>query len=183
MMSSFFFLTLFLLGMITWTFTEYALHRGLGHKRHKKNPFTVEHLLHHKKVNYFAKPSKKILSASLVFTAMMSLLTLLAQVWIALSFSMGFITMYLIYEVIHRRIHTHAPHNQYGRWMRKHHLHHHFKNPRVNHGVTTPFWDWIFGTLEIPDTVRVPQNLILHWMLDLETGRPIESLQTDYDFK
>lgn len=177
-----FFTLLFILGMITWTFTEYALHRGLGHKRKRKNPFTVEHLLHHKKVNYFAKPIKKVISACLVFSLMMLLLSLIGNLSIALSFSSGFIWMYLIYEMVHRRIHTHAPHNQYGRWMRKHHLHHHFKNPRVNHGVTTPFWDWVFGTLEIPNTVRVPQNLILKWMLDLETGRPIENLQIDYDF-
>ena len=176
------FMAIFILGMIGWTFTEYALHRGLGHKRGKKNPFTVEHLLHHKKVNYFAKTSKKIVSACGVFTGMTLIFYLLFNVYISLSFSTGFISMYLIYEVIHRRIHTHAPQNEYGRWMRKHHLHHHFKNPRVNHGVTTPFWDWVFGTLEIPQTVMVPRNLALTWMLDLK-GMPLENVYPDYDFK
>ena len=169
--------------MVGWTFTEYALHRGLGHKKNKKNPFTVEHLLHHRKVNYFAKTSKKILSASIVFIMMSTLLYFLFNLIVSVSFSAGFICMYLTYEYIHRRIHTHAPKNQYGRWMRKHHLHHHFKNPRVNHGVTTPFWDWAFGTLEIPHKVRVPRNFVLTWMLDVKTGNPLESLRPDYDFK
>ena len=182
MISSLFFGFLFLLGMMTWTFTEYTLHRGLGHKRKKKNPFTIEHLQHHRKVNYFAKTSKKVLSALIVFGLINSILTFLFTFLISLSFSSGFILMYLLYEVTHRRIHTHAPKTQYGRWIRKHHLHHHFKNPRMNHGVTTPFWDWMFGTLETPIKVRIPPKFILTWMYDLETQEPLECLKPDYDF-
>ena len=174
---------IFLFGMLSWTFTEYALHRGLGHKKNKKNPFTVEHLLHHRKVNYFAKTSKKVISALLVFTMMTLLLYVLFNLTISLSFSTGFISMYMMYEYLHRRIHTHAPCSEYGRWMRKHHLHHHFKNPRVTHGVTSPMWDWVFGTLETPDKVRVPRPFILTWMVDLETGLPLETLKPDYEFR
>ena len=37
----------------------------------------------------------------------------------------------------------------------------------MNHGVTTPLWDWVFGTLEVPDRVLVPRRNALPWMLDV----------------
>lgn len=58
--------SLFLLGAVFWTFLEYALHRGLGHNPKLKNLFTVEHLLHHKEVNYFAAAYKKAAAAIVV---------------------------------------------------------------------------------------------------------------------
>ena len=63
-----------------------------------------------------------------------------------ITFAVGFIIMYGTYEVIHRRIHTHAPLNAWGEWARRHHLVHHHVAPKLNHGVTTSLWDHVFGT-------------------------------------
>ena len=41
------------------------------------------------------------------------------------------------YEIIHRRIQTHAPPNAYERWARRHPLRHHHDALNLNHGVTT----------------------------------------------
>ena len=40
--------------------------------------------------------------------------------------TLGFVAMYLLYEVLHRRAHTHPPRGFYSRMMRKHHFFHHF---------------------------------------------------------
>jgi hypothetical protein len=46
-----------------------------------------------------------------------------------------------------------------GKALRKYHFHHHFGDPKMNHGVTTRFGDRVFGTFETPDIVYVPENI------------------------
>jgi sterol desaturase/sphingolipid hydroxylase (fatty acid hydroxylase superfamily) len=48
--------------------------------------------------------------------------------------------------------------------VRKHHFHHHFENPKMNHGVTTPVWDLVFGSYEPATVVHVPGKLTPRWM-------------------
>ena len=147
-----------MLGALSWTLAEYALHRGFGHRKGARNAFSKEHLKHHATVTYFAPSWKKAIAAGAVFG--------IAFVAVGVAFAAGFASMYVAYEVVHRRLHTHAALTAYGRWARRHHLHHHFSRPRMNHGVTTPLWDWVFGTLEVPDRVLVPRRNALPWMLD-----------------
>ena len=100
---------------------------------------------------------------------------------IGVAFTVGFIGRYISYEVLHRRIHTHGPKpNVYSRWLRTHHLYHHFGDPRLNRGVTTPLWDAVFGTLCLPETVRVPAQRIAHWMRDPISGQLRSDLATEY---
>ena len=78
----------------------------------------------------------------------------------------GLLVMYGTYEVLHRREHTHAGIGRYGRWARRHHFHHHFVDPRTNHGVTTPLWDLVFGTYRRPEVIPVPEKLRMRWLCD-----------------
>ncbi len=50
------------LGALTWSFSEYCIHRWLGH-RFTKNFFGKEHVAHHSKGNYFASSWKKLTAA------------------------------------------------------------------------------------------------------------------------
>lgn len=149
---------MFLLGVLSWTLAEYVLHRGLGHRAGARNPFSLEHLKHHATMDYFAPTWKKSIIALVILS--------LSAVVAGLAFAIGFAAMYSAYELVHRRLHTHAPLTRYGRWARRHHLHHHFTRARLNHGVTTPIWDFVFRTLEVPQVVRVPRRNALPWMLD-----------------
>ena len=137
-----------LLGAFTWTLMEYVLHRWLGHDpRTRPNAFATEHVRHHGEGNYFA-PAWKKGAAAVVTTAVLAG----PAVWIAgasagMAYVLGFVGMYLGYEVMHRREHTHPGFGPYARWARRHHFHHHFTNPKVNHGVTTPIWDFVFAAV------------------------------------
>ncbi len=168
----------FLFGGVLWTFTEYVLHRGWGH-RPSWNPFSKEHLKHHADVMYFAPSWMKFAFAVGVLSTFGVAVFMLVGVY-AFAGMVGFLVTYLYYEFIHRRVHTHGPMNAYGRWARKHHFHHHFRRPNMNEGVTTPFWDWVFGTLEIPDKVRVPRRQALPWMID-ENGELWDKYKDDYE--
>jgi sterol desaturase/sphingolipid hydroxylase (fatty acid hydroxylase superfamily) len=161
----------FALGVLTWTLLEYTLHRGLGHRKRARNPFSREHVKHHATVTYFAPTWKK----SAIAIGILSISAALT----GLPYAIGFAAMYGAYEHVHRRLHTHAPLTRYGRWARRHHLHHHFAKPHLNHGVTTPLWDWVFGTLDVPDVVRVPRRNALGWMLDA-SGEIVPAFRTEY---
>jgi sterol desaturase/sphingolipid hydroxylase (fatty acid hydroxylase superfamily) len=169
----------FLAGAGVWTLVEYALHRSLGHRGGAKNPFTVEHLAHHADLTYFAPAWKKGLAACAVLGITSPLL-----VWffggVGMSAAIGFVLMYILYEYIHKRLHTHPPLTRYGRWARRHHLYHHFKRPHFNHGVTTPVWDFAFRTLEVPPRIRVPRRNALAWMLD-ERGELRAEFEADFE--
>jgi len=97
-----------------------------------------------------------------------------------LVFSASFALTYLGYEWLHRRIHSARPLNRYGRWARKHHLHHHFNTPAGNHGVTVDLWDRVFGTLAPAETVRVPRRHAPHWLVEPATGEARAEYAEDY---
>jgi sterol desaturase/sphingolipid hydroxylase (fatty acid hydroxylase superfamily) len=91
--------------------------------------------------------------------------------------------MYLAYEWVHRRAHTHRGVGAYGRFLRRHHFHHHFGNPRVNHGVTSPVWDVVLGTFETPERIRVPEKLCMRWLVDPHTGDVFADLARFYELR
>ncbi len=156
----------FALGMFSWTFLEYVIHRWLGHDpRYRGNPFGVEHVRHHAEGNYFAPTPKKAALAALVAVAIGGPAAWLAGAHGAAAVG-GLLVMYGTYEVLHRREHTHAGIGRYGRWARRHHFHHHFVDPKTNHGVTTPLWDLVFGTYRTPAIIPVPAKLCMRWLLD-----------------
>jgi sterol desaturase/sphingolipid hydroxylase (fatty acid hydroxylase superfamily) len=167
------------LGALGWSLTEYAIHRGLGHRRGLRNPFSVEHLKHHATVTWFAPTWKKALAAvGVLTTTAFPLHALFGLDGLAASASFAF--TYIAYEVIHRRLHTHPGATAYGRWARRHHLHHHFSRPKLNHGVTSPLWDWVFRTLEVPKKVTVPRANALPWMVGPD-GELAPGLAAEYE--
>lgn len=170
-----------LLGVMTWTLLEYALHRFFGHdKRTMPNPFGTEHTQHHSQGNYFAPSWKKAPLALLAFGFAYAAVAPLCGTPLALTYAASLITMYVAYEVVHRRAHTHEGIGAYGRYLRRHHFHHHFANPRANHGVTSPLWDYVFRTHEVPSRIRVPEKLRMQWLID-DDGCVREKFRDNYE--
>ena len=160
-----------LLGVLTWTFLEYVIHRWMGHdKRFHKTPFGREHVRHHIEGDYFAPTWKKAIAAGILLAIVAPIGILVAGVGPGLGYALGLIGCYVGYEVQHRRNHTHAGIGGYGRWARRHHFHHHFADPRSNHGVSTPLWDLVFGTYQRPAVITVPPRLAMAWLVDAGTG-------------
>jgi hypothetical protein len=53
----------------------------------------------------------------------------------------------LIYEWVHYVAHVpYRPRTSFGRWIKKYHLWHHFKNEHLWYGVTNPLFDFLFRT-------------------------------------
>ncbi len=138
-----------------------------------------EHLKHHADVTYFSPMSKKLASAAGVTTAVLPAGTALAGRRRAVPFTGGLIGMYFVYELLHRRAHTHPPRNRYGRWLRRSHFHHHFGAPMRNFGVTTAVWDRALGTYDDPGVVTVPRRMAPEWLVGPD-GEVLDAYAGDY---
>lgn len=156
----------FITGIFFWTFMEYILHRFLGHVHKGKNFFKTEHVLHHSTSNYFAPKYKKAIAASIFTPSLALVLGLIFSFEFSIAFSIGFILMYMLYEVTHFRFHAYKP-LPFFLPFRKHHFYHHYHDPSKNHGVTTRFWDRVFGTfVATEERVCIPRRMSPKWMLD-----------------
>lgn len=166
----------FAAGLLLWTFLEYVLHRFAFHERKLGQRAAREHLEHHAKVDHFAPLSHKLALAVPIVGAIFGVCWLVTSAPVAAGLAVGVVTGWLSYEVLHRRIHVAAPLNAYGRWARRHHLSHHFGNAKLNHGVSSPFWDHVFGTHAPKATVLVPRRHATKfpWLLEDATRTPKE---------
>ena len=156
----------FFSGVALWTFLEYVLHRFLGHEHKGKNFFKDEHQMHHRKVHYFAPVYKKTLAAVGVAVSLTTLLSLMMAWPNAVAFIIGLMGMYGLYEYVHTRYHRKGPVAKIFIVLRKHHFYHHFHQPKLNHGVTTRFWDRVFGTFHRVETVKVPRKMTMEWLMN-----------------
>lgn len=72
---------------------------------------------------------------------------LTSNITITFSFGIGMIIMLLVYEwkhyIAHRPI---RPLTGFGRWLKKQHILHHYKNENYWFGVSNPVCDFLFGT-------------------------------------
>lgn len=185
-----------LLGALGWSASEYLIHRHIGHGPRRRRrasllarlspgglaaEFNAEHLAHHADPSYFASSAKKAGGALVLLPVVGGALSLLLGRRVALPFTLGYFCAYGAYEVLHRRVHTHPPRGPYGRWRRRHHLSHHHRSPRENHGVSSPLWDLVFSTWTRPERVRVPRHAAPPWLVDAETGEARPEHAADYE--
>lgn len=132
-----------LLGLVSWTAIEYAMHRFV---LHGLQPFRRWHIRHHEQPQALIY-APTVLSGTLIATLVYFPAFLVWNRWIAGALTLGVLTGYLIYSVIH-----HASHHWRSEmeWLKRrkiwHALHHqHVDHPRC-YGVTTSFWDYVFGS-------------------------------------
>jgi dihydroceramide fatty acyl 2-hydroxylase len=132
-----------IVGAIGWSLAEYWIHRSVFHGR---TPFEPMHQMHHR------LPKDMIGLASWATFAAFGGIWLVAEVFAGLAigsaFTAGVMAGYLLYCGIHVRFHHHgddAKLSRYIAFMNKHHVGHH-RGGKGNFGVSSPIWDFVFGT-------------------------------------
>ncbi|MBS1573811.1 MAG: sterol desaturase family protein [Bacteroidetes bacterium] len=141
---------IFLGGMFFWSFFEYIAHRFIFHlvsekKSLQKFAYTLHGNHHHyprDKQRLFMPPVPSVIIASAIFGIMYLIMR-----QNTFMFFPGFILGYLLYGSMHYAIHAWNPPFKWmkGLW-RNHHLHH-YKNEHNGFGVSSTFWDHVFGTM------------------------------------
>lgn len=155
-------------GAALWTFMEYVLHRFAFHEARGKNYGSREHLRHHGSddtvLESWYLSWAGVLLVSLGLIPFLGRLAGVDQLGWGVGF--GYLVGYGFYDWIHWRAHRRPISSAYEARVRKHHFIHHFHAPLENHGVTTPFWDHVFGTHVEVDVVRVPRRMAMRWLVD-----------------
>lgn len=147
--------SLFFIAMLSWTLVEYIAHRYIFHLKAKselgKRIIYIFHENHHEyprdKMRLFMPPVPSVILASLllgIFAGISFLLT--GTIDYSYVFFSGFFSGYLIYVSMHYAIHAFAPPKLLKALWRNHHLHH-YKYPDKGFGVSSSFWDKVFGTV------------------------------------
>jgi sterol desaturase/sphingolipid hydroxylase (fatty acid hydroxylase superfamily) len=61
--------------------------------------------------------------------------------------STGFLAGYLVYDLTHYTTHHFPMRTGYGKFIKRYHMQHHYKTPYAQFGVSSPLWDYVFGTM------------------------------------
>lgn len=145
-------LGLYVFGILHWTLTEYMLHRFLFHidARLPTNGwlFGVHFLLHGIHHAFPQDPGRlvfPIINAVGVGLVMLAYFMVLFY-WVDALFVLGgFGLGYICYDLFH--YYTHHSGATLFDSQRRYHMKHHHKDPNRGFGVTTPTWDYVFGTV------------------------------------
>jgi sterol desaturase/sphingolipid hydroxylase (fatty acid hydroxylase superfamily) len=143
-------LSMALAGFLFWTLFEYLFHRLVFHffplgEFQERIQFLI-HGVHHQ----FPNDKERLVmpvSVSLLVGGLMLLLFLKVFGDIGWGFFAGFVVGYLTYDMIHYSIHNFQPPGP--TWVKSiwvHHLAHHYRDTTKGFGVSSPFWDSVFGT-------------------------------------
>jgi sterol desaturase/sphingolipid hydroxylase (fatty acid hydroxylase superfamily) len=152
----------FLLGLFIWTFVEYNIHRFMFHFTPKK-PWQERivflfHGIHHAQPRLKTRlvmPPPVSIPMSVFFVGLYYLVfgQLLGQPqWVG-AIVCGFTVGYLAYDLIHYATHHFPMRWGYFKYLKRHHMLHHYRTPDQRFGVSSPFWDWVYGTLPVERTV------------------------------
>ncbi len=139
-------------GFLFWTLTEYVLHRFAFHFPAKsaagKRFVYIMHGLHHDDPN---DPTRLVMPPvpALIYCAVLYTLysSVLGPVNVKPFFAF-FLLGYLCYDYIHYYVHHFTPTTKVGKYLKKYHMVHHFKDHGAKWGVSNPLWDYVFGTVE-----------------------------------
>ncbi len=136
-------LALFVVGMIAFTFLEYAVHAWLFHKKHPLKVFIEGHAHHHQ--NPFSYDAMPFFMSAVLASILAWMAHFLMPTSDTLALIGGLTLGYFNYGVMHHIMHRTEFKHPYLKYLQEFHLVHHAK-PKKNNGVTTDIWDRFFNT-------------------------------------
>ncbi len=137
-------------GMLFFTLFEYLIHRFMYHlEPTTKLRGWIQynfHGLHHeypKDKTRLAMPPVGIIVLAFLFLSVFRLI----MGDYAFGFTPGFLVGYASYLSVHFIVHAFAPPKNIFKELWINHSIHHYKDPDVAFGVSSPLWDYVFGTM------------------------------------
>ena len=138
----------FMLGFALWTVTEYFLHRYIFHYEPTSGWGRRLHFIFHGVHHDYPRDAKRLVmppSASiplaLAFYFLFDLIFSRPQLY---SFFPGFVTGYLIYDMMHYAMHHYNFKSSLMKKVKQHHMLHHYSDSTKGYGVSSSLWDKIF---------------------------------------
>jgi sterol desaturase/sphingolipid hydroxylase (fatty acid hydroxylase superfamily) len=146
-----------LVGYLVWTLFEYWFHRLFFHlevrgPRTERIYFFI-HGVHHDwpwdRTRLVMPPSVSISIGAIAYGLHRAVFGV-EQMWAPFA---GFVLGYVIYDSVHWYTHAGKPKTWLGKWLRREHLVHHFKESDTRFGVSCPWWDRVFRTEGTPGDI------------------------------
>lgn len=146
----------FLVGLFLWTLTEYLLHRFVfhypPHGEVQERIVFLFHGIHHAqpqcKTRLVMPPVVSIPLALIVYGLLILLVGEILGLygWVDI-LMVGLLAGYLIYDLTHYATHHFPMRRGVLKFLKRYHMQHHYKTPNQRFGVSSPLWDWVFGTM------------------------------------
>ncbi|MEQ8359362.1 MAG: sterol desaturase family protein [Cytophagales bacterium] len=142
---------MFFVGMLAFTWVEYLIHRYIFHmptftKAREKLQYTL-HGVHHD----YPKDKERLAMPPLMSITISTILLFLFKLVLGdlvFSFLPGFLVGYALYLAIHYMVHAFQPPKNFLKWLWINHSVHHYKAGESVFGVSSPLWDYIYGTMK-----------------------------------
>ena len=138
--------------LLFWTLMEYLLHRFVFHFPAKgplgKWLVYLFHGVHHDDPGDKTRLVMPLAGAVLIMALLWFAFSLLIPApWIE-PFVAFFIVGYLVYDYVHYATHHFRMKHPLLHSLKQRHMQHHFSRGKTTkYGVSSPLWDWVFGTL------------------------------------
>jgi sterol desaturase/sphingolipid hydroxylase (fatty acid hydroxylase superfamily) len=156
-------------GALLFFASEYSTHRFLLHAKPSENEFILDlqrrlHYDHHvepAKLELLFLPPWALVPTLALFGGAYAAITRDRDTTASLIF--GNLLGLFYYEWVHYVAHIpYKPKTPYGRYIKKYHLWHHFKNEKLWFGVTNPTFDHLVGTyLDVAEADRSSSTRVL----------------------
>lgn len=140
---------LFLLGVLMWTLLEYIVHRYVFHYEPKTRAGKFLHFMMHGVHHDYPNDASRLVLPPVISVPMAVLLYFVFEFAFgrfAPAISAGFGVGYVSYDTLHYATHHFAMKNRVGMWLKQYHLRHHYQDDEAGYGVSSPLWDYVFGT-------------------------------------
>jgi sterol desaturase/sphingolipid hydroxylase (fatty acid hydroxylase superfamily) len=139
-------------GFVVWTLSEYFLHRYVFHW-YKDTPWGRRvHFLLHGVHHDFPNDGDRLVMPLL--TSVPLALIFYTIFYFAFGgmrytepFYAGFAIGYLCYDGTHYAVHHFKQTSRIGKFVKRHHMLHHHADHDGGFGVSSPIWDYVFGTM------------------------------------
>jgi sterol desaturase/sphingolipid hydroxylase (fatty acid hydroxylase superfamily) len=143
-------ISMFVAGVIAFTWVEYNVHRYVFHMRTytqlRAKMQYVMHGVHHE----FPKDKDRLAMPPLLSVTIATILLLFFKLILGdfvFSFLPGFLVGYAAYLAVHYMVHAYPPPKNFFKILWVNHSIHHYKDGEVVFGVSSPLWDYIYGTM------------------------------------
>ncbi len=142
-------------GLFIWSFLEYNMHRFVFHYKprspRQERIVFLFHGIHHtqpqEKTRLVMPPVVSLPMAVILYVLYNALIGgLLGQAAWAQPLYAATMLGYLIYDLTHYATHHIPMRSGFLKALKRYHMLHHYRSPNARFGVSSPLWDYVYGT-------------------------------------
>jgi sterol desaturase/sphingolipid hydroxylase (fatty acid hydroxylase superfamily) len=142
---------LIFVGYLIWTLIEYLLHRNVFHMSAERPEDKLRAFLTHGYHHDFPDDRMRLVAPPVMSWVPTAIIVAGLYLIFGPNYfgpvAAGTAAGYVAYDWIHFYTHHARPTSRVGKFLRRYHMVHHYKDSEANFGISSPLWDYVFGTV------------------------------------